>query len=210
MSELIKINPHNIDANLIGQAAEVLKAGGLVIFPTDTVYGLGANALDEKAVRAVFEVKKRSFDNPLPVLIADQKELETLVSEIPDEAGELTRSFWPGGLTLILRKSKKIPSIVTGGGETIALRMPDHPVTLALLKETSFPMVGPSANISGEEAPVESANINPVLAKQVDLIIDAGPAPVGIPSTIVDLSQGRARILREGAVTKKTLESVLK
>lgn len=210
MARLIKIDQTQIDADLIRQAAEALKAGGLVIFPTDTVYGLGANALDEKAVRSVFQVKQRSFDNPLPVLIVDEKELERLAKEVPDEAKELASSFWPGGLTLVLKKSAKIPSIVTAGGDTVALRVPDHPVTLALLKETSVPLVGPSANISGEEAPADAAAINPLLTKQVDVIIDAGPAPVGIPSTIVDLTQGKARILREGAVTKKTLESVLK
>lgn len=210
MAVVIRIDPDNIDSNLIRQAAEVLKAGGLVIFPTDTVYGLGANALDERAVRSVFEVKQRSFDNPLPVLIADEEELERLAKEVPNEAKELASSFWPGGLTLVLKKSERIPSIVTAGGDTVALRVPDHPVTLALIREASVPLVGPSANISGEEAPADTAAINPLLTEQVNVVIDAGRTPVGIPSTIVDLAQGRVRILRQGAVTKKTLESVLK
>lgn len=209
MSRLISISATSPEPDLIEQAAGEIKAGHLIIFPTDTVYGLGADALNEAAVRAVFEVKGRSFLSPLPVLIADPSDVESLVAEVPTVAARLIERFWPGPVTLVLKKSARVPAVVTAGQDTVALRVPDHAVARALIKRAGTPVVGPSANPAGRPAPADPAEIDARLSGEVSLVIDSGPAPVGRPSTIIDVTSASVKILREGAVTKKDVESVI-
>lgn len=209
MSRLISISATSPEPDLIEQAAGEIKAGHLIIFPTDTVYGLGADALNEAAVRAVFEVRGRSFSSPLPVLIADPSDVETLVAEVPAVAARLIERFWPGPVTLVFKKSARVPALVTAGQDTVALRVPDHTVARALIKVAGTPVVGPSANLSGRPAPADPAQIETSLSEKVSLVIDSGATPVGRPSTIVDVTSASVKVLRQGAVTEKDIESVI-
>lgn len=209
MTPIVKINPRDIDYGLIKHAARILQTGGLVIFPTDTLYGLGANIYDDVATKRVFEIKKRPLNKSLPVLIADSKELASLAQEIPPLAKALIDSFWPGQLTLIFKKTGKVSTILTGGKDTVAVRIPDHPISLALIREAGFPLTGPSANITGVEPPTTAEEAAKTLGDMVDLIIDTGPCPVGAPSTVLDLTGSKPRILREGAISRQVLEAKL-
>jgi L-threonylcarbamoyladenylate synthase len=205
--KIFKIEPHHIDHSLIRTAADILRAGGLVIFPTDTLYGLAANIYNDVALKRVFEVKKRPLNKPLPVLISDPGELSSLAQQIPPLAKTLMDFFWPGSLTLVFKKTAKVSAILTGGKGTVAVRVPDHPVTLALIREASFPVTGPSANISGMEPPVTAEEAARNLGEKVDLVIDAGPCPIRTPSTILDLTGSKPQILREGAIPRQILET---
>ncbi len=205
--EIFKIESEHIDYSLIRRAAGILRAGGLVIFPTDTLYGLGANIYDDAAIKRVFEIKKRPLNKSLPVLIADPEEVASLTQEIPPLAKALMGSFWPGQLTLIFKKGSRVSTFLTGGKDTVALRIPDHPVSLALIREAGFPLTGPSANLTGVEPPVTAEEAAKTLGEMVDLIIDTGPCPVGAPSTVLDLTGSKPRIIREGAIPRHVLET---
>lgn len=191
-------------------AVEVLQSGGVVIFPTDTVYGIGCDALNEEAVGKVFRVKGREANKPLPVLVASVDDLSHLVREVPPMARELMEKFLPGGVTVVLPKRESVPDIVTAGTDTMGVRIPDHPVTLALLRLSGVALTAPSANFSGEPPAQRVADIPTSLQEQVDAVIDDGDAPGGVPSTVVDMTSPRPRILREGwqaAEVKAWLES---
>lgn len=186
-------------------AADVIKKGGLVAFPTETVYGLGANALDEKAVAGIFAAKGRPSDNPLIVHIADQRELESLTASIPSCASSLIYAFWPGPLTLVMPKADIVPEIITAGLDTVAIRMPSHPVALALIKKAGVPVAAPSANTSGRPSPTLASHVIEDLSGRVDVILDGGKVEVGLESTVLDITGAVPMILRPGGVTYEQL-----
>lgn len=194
----------------IKEAAQWLKAGEVVAFPTETVYGLGANAKDTKAVEKIFAAKGRPSDNPLIVHIAHVKQLDEIVSDVPRIAGMLIERFWPGPLTLILPKKEGVISDkVTAGLSTVAVRMPDHPVALALIEESGLPLAAPSANISGRPSPTTAAHVFTDLNGRIVGIVDGGETGIGVESTVLDCTSDVPTILRPGGVTKEALEQVI-
>ena len=198
-----------MDKEALKEAADILRAGGLVAFPTETVYGLGANAFDEEAVKKIYEVKGRPSKNPLIVHVKDIEQAKELVSEWPQEADTLTAEFWPGALTLILPKSDKVPSIVTGGGNTVAIRMPCHMVALGLLEEAGFPIAAPSANPSEYLSPTTAEHVLRMLDGKIDAVIDGRPTTDGLESTVIDLTVSPPRILRPGPILAEEIEHIL-
>ncbi|MCX7709420.1 MAG: L-threonylcarbamoyladenylate synthase [Clostridia bacterium] len=209
-TEIIKLDKDNLDMDKLRHAADILKNGGLVAFPTETVYGLGANALDINAVNGIFKAKGRPSDNPLIVHIADREDLQKLVSEIPKDTYQLMDQFWPGPLTIVLKKSSLVPTVITAGLDTVAVRMPSHPVALELIRMAGVPVAAPSANTSGKPSPTEARHVIEDLEGKVDAIIDAGSAKVGLESTVLDMSVVPPMILRPGGVTPQQLNTVLK
>jgi len=187
------------------EAAVILKGGGLVAIPTETVYGLAANALDENAVRAIFEAKGRPQDNPLIVHIGDWEMITPLVTEIPELARRLAQKFWPGPLTMILNKSVLIPSATSGGLSTVAVRMPDNNAAREIIRRCGFPLAAPSANTSGKPSPTTAAHVLDDMNGKIPLIIDGGECSVGVESTVICFSEGKIRILRPGGITPKEL-----
>ncbi len=190
----------------VRRAVEVLTAGGLVVFPTETVYGLAADALAEPAVRRVWEVKGRPTDKPLPVQVASVDGLRLLWREVPDHLLPLIRAFMPGALTLVYWRSTLVPDVVTAGADTVGVRIPDHPVALELLKAFGRPIVAPSANLSGDPPPSRIEEVSEDLLARVDLVIDAGDTGGGVPSTVLDVTVQPARILRAGALSAEQLQ----
>lgn len=193
----------------IQQAVEILKAGGLVAFPTETVYGLGANALDAEASAKIYAAKGRPSDNPLIVHIADTADVYKLATEVPEKAVMLMEAFWPGPLTIILPKKDIVPEGTTGGLQTVALRMPSHPVALKLIKESGLYIAAPSANTSGRPSPTTAGHVAEDMMGRIDMILDGGPVGIGIESTIVDLTGDTPTILRPGFITKSMLENII-
>jgi L-threonylcarbamoyladenylate synthase len=208
-TQIIRLDPGNIDMDKLKAAAEVLRSGGLVAFPTETVYGLGANALDSGAVARIYQAKGRPSDNPLIVHIADKEKVRELVTCIPDSAGRLMDAFWPGPLTLVMPRAAVVSDAVTAGLETVAVRMPLHPVALALIREAGVPVAAPSANTSGRPSPTSAQHVIEDLMGRVDVIIDAGPAAVGLESTVLDVTSEPAVILRPGGITPRQVEELL-
>ena len=198
-----------IDQEIITEAGSILKDGGLVAFPTETVYGLGGNALDEQAAEKIYAAKGRPSDNPLIVHIAEFEALNKIAAEIPEEAKMLADAFWPGPLTMIFQKTDLVPMGTTGGLNTVAVRMPDHPVALALIRAAGGYIAAPSANTSGRPSPTCAAHVQEDLDGRIDMIIDGGAVGIGLESTIVDMSTGVPTILRPGYITKEMLEEVL-
>jgi len=209
MSKIIKINKNSPEVSKIKLAAEVIKKGGLVAFPTETVYGLGADALNEKAVKKIFKVKGRPADDPIIVHVADRKELKRLAEEIPEEAEELIERFWPGPLTLVLKKTERVPKVTTGGLETVAVRMPDNAIALSLIKEAGTPIAAPSANLFGKPSPTSAKHVEHDLGGKVDLIIDGGSTRIGVESTVLDVTSSPPVLLRPGGVTLEELREVV-
>ena len=193
----------------VQDAAAILRRGGLVAFPTETVYGLGADAENPEAVARIFAAKGRPANHPLIVHIGHAELLERWAADIPPAAWRLVQHFWPGPLTLILKRDARVPDAVTGGQDTVGLRMPDHPVALALLAAFGGGIAAPSANRFGRVSPTAAAHVRAELGEAVDCILDGGPCRVGIESTILDLSDGHLRLLRPGAITAAALEAVL-
>ncbi len=193
----------------VRQAAGIIRRGGLVAFPTETVYGLGANALDVNAVARIYEVKQRPHFDPLIVHIADYQHAEELVTEFPPEARQLTDTFWPGPVTVILPKSNAVPDLVTAGLPTVAIRMPSHPTALGLIQEARRPIAAPSANLFGTISPTCAEHVRRQLGRAVDFILDGGPCSVGIESTIVSFGGPRPVVLRPGGIAVEQIEAVL-
>jgi L-threonylcarbamoyladenylate synthase len=193
----------------IPRAAEILRSGGIVAFPTETVYGLGANALDERAVARVFEVKGRPRFDPLIVHIADIDWIGRLADRFPSQARKLADRFWPGPLTLVLPKTPAVPDLVTAGGPTVALRIPRHPVAEALLRAADVPIAAPSANPFGRVSPTIAAHVREQLGDAVDLIVDGGPCCIGIESTVVEVTEDHVVLHRFGGTTLEEIEGVV-
>ncbi len=204
--DVVRVDAQCPDPEAIARGAQILKAGGLVVFPTETVYGLGANALDAGAVAKIFAAKGRSARNPIIVHVANLDDAKKLVSAWPDSAQKLAEAFWPGPLTLVLPKHADVPDLVTAGGPTVALRMPAHAVALALLRACGLPLAAPSANRSTELSPTCAEHVRLDLA---NLLLDAGPTTGGLESTVLDLTCTPPRLLRPGLVTRAELEASL-
>ncbi|WP_058486027.1 L-threonylcarbamoyladenylate synthase [Defluviitalea phaphyphila] len=210
MDTVIKtLDKDNIDEAIIKEASKIIKKGGLVAFPTETVYGLGANALDEIAVKKIFNAKGRPSDNPLIVHISDKEEISSLVEYIPKNAKALMNAFWPGPLTLIFPKSKKVPYVITAGLSSVAIRFPENKIARALIKESGVPIAAPSANISGKPSPTKASHVIEDLKGKIDMILDGGHVKVGLESTVVDVTGDIPMILRPGGITKEMIEEVI-
>lgn len=204
-----KIDVNNIDREVMEEASQVLHRGGMVAFPTETVYGLGADALDEKASAKIYAAKGRPSDNPLIVHISDIEQLDKLVCEIPDNAKKLMDAFWPGPMTLIFKKSGLVPDGTTGGLDTVAVRMPNHKAALELIRTSGVAIAAPSANTSGRPSPTTAAHVADDLSGKIDMIIDGGAVGIGIESTIVDVTSEIPMVLRPGYITMEMLEKVV-
>jgi L-threonylcarbamoyladenylate synthase len=207
--EVLIVDPQASDVSSIARAAAVLRAGRLVAFPTETVYGLGANALDPAAVARIFAAKGRPPGNPLIVHAPDVAAARLLVAAWPSAAQQLAERFWPGPLTLVLPRQPIVPDVVTAGGSTVAVRVPAHPVALALLRACGLPLAAPSANRSTRLSPTRAEHVLDGLADRIDLLLDAGPTSGGIESTVLDLTVQPPRLLRPGPVTVADLEAVV-
>jgi L-threonylcarbamoyladenylate synthase len=206
---LLKVDAKNPEPEKIQIAAEIIKKGGLVAFPTETVYGLGADALNAKAVLALFKAKKRPLDNPPIIHIADKKDTEKLAKEIPANADLLMEKFWPGPLTLIFKRSDVVPSETVAGLDTVAIRMPCHPVALALIRQSGCTIAAPSANLSGKPSPTTAKHVYDDLNGRIDVILDGGAASIGVESTVLDLSVEPPMVLRPGGTSFEALKAVL-
>lgn len=204
-----KIEKTQMNMDIINAAGQILKQGGLVAFPTETVYGLGANALDEEAAKKTYAAKGRPSDNPLIVHIASLEDLYPITKKVPEKAVALAEKFWPGPLTMIFEKSELVPHGTTGGLETVAVRMPDNEVALALIRAGGGYVSGPSANKSGRPSPTMARHVLDDLEGRIDMILDGGPVHIGVESTIVDMTVEPPMILRPGAVTKEMLEETV-
>lgn len=191
------------------QVADILRNGGIVAIPTETVYGLAANAFDGKAVKKIFEAKGRPQDNPLIVHICSVSQLETVASEIPEKAKALADAFWPGPLSIILKKSERIPDEVSCGLDTVAIRMPSHPAAAAIIKAAGMPLAAPSANLSGSPSPTTAEHVRNDLFGRIDAIVDGGNCEVGVESTVISLAGNKPRLLRPGGISLEQLRSVL-
>lgn len=208
-TKINKIDRNQIDEELIQEAGVILKEGGLVAFPTETVYGLGANALDEEAAKKTYAAKGRPSDNPLIVHIADLEDLDEIVESVPQEAILLAQQFWPGPLTMIFQKSSIVPYGTTGGLETVAVRMPKDPIALKLILAAGGYVSAPSANTSGRPSPTDAKHVWNDLNGKIDMILDGGNVEIGLESTILDMTVTPPMILRPGAITEEMLEEVI-
>jgi L-threonylcarbamoyladenylate synthase len=208
-TDVIKVDAGQPAVSAIQRAADLLRAGALVAFPTETVYGLGANALDADAVQGIFAAKERPAYDPLIVHLADAEQLSQVVRAVPPIALALGERFWPGPLTLVLPRADAIPDIVTAGGETVAVRVPSHPVAHALIHAAGVPVAAPSANRFGQLSPTRAEDVLADLEGRVALILDAGPTPVGVESTVLSLVTSVPTILRPGGVSREALQAVL-
>ncbi|EPR14463.1 L-threonylcarbamoyladenylate synthase [Ruminiclostridium papyrosolvens] len=208
-TQVIKIDAENIDKIALEPAAEALKQGMTVAFPTETVYGLGANALDGVAVSKIFKAKGRPSDNPLIVHIADREKVSELTSFIPDKAVALMDKLWPGPLTLVMKKSSVIPREITAGLDTVAIRMPGHPVALELIKLAGIPVAAPSANVSGKPSPTTAQHVLDDLDGKIEIVVEAGSSSVGLESTVLDVSVDPPVLLRPGGITPRQIEEII-
>lgn len=208
-TNILEINPKKPQLSKIRQAASVIRGGGLVAFPTETVYGLGANALNPTAVKKIFEAKKRPSDNPLIVHIYDKNDIYLLTRDIPEVADRLIRRFWPGPLTIVLKKSRIVPSVTSGGLDTIAIRMPKNKIALLLIKEAGVPIAAPSANLAGRPSPTLARHVLEDLRGRIEMVVDGGQTKIGIESTVIDLSGKIPTLLRPGRVTLDELQRVI-
>jgi L-threonylcarbamoyladenylate synthase len=197
------------NAGVILKAARIIQKGGIVAFPTETVYGLGADAFNPLAVARIFEVKRRPYFDPLIVHVASPADVKKLVKEIPSNVKEIIKRFWPGPLTVVLLKKEDIPDIVTAGLPTVAIRMPSHPMALSLIKESKRPIAAPSANPFGYLSSTTAEHVRDQLGDQVDLVLDGGPCPIGVESTIISFLEERPRLLRPGGVSLEEIESII-
>lgn len=209
MTFISRIDENHINKNEIKKQAEILREGKTVIFPTETVYGLGANALDENAVSKIYEAKGRPSDNPLIVHIYDKKQVDDLAQEINENAHIIMDKFWPGPITIILKKKDIVPMRTSGGLNTVAIRMPSNPIAKALLEEVKLPIAAPSANISGRPSPTRGKHVYEEMNNRVDGIILGGDCTFGLESTVLDLTNNIPTILRPGSITKEELEKVI-
>ncbi len=205
---VIRVRSNASDAGNIRKAARLLKSGEVVAFPTETVYGLGANALDSTSIHKIFKIKGRPRDNPLIVHIGYKKDLSRYTTGISPTVQKLIKEFWPGPLTLILPKKKNIPDSVTAGLRSVAIRMPDNPVALALIRRAGVPLAAPSANISGKPSPTRAEHVYSDLNGKIPLILDGGPTKIGLESTVLDCTGLPFVLLRPGKITRNAIERI--
>lgn len=208
-TELKKVDSSHIDEMVMEEAAAIIRSGGLVAFPTETVYGLGADALNARASERIYEAKGRPSDNPLIVHVAEFTDMEQIAADMPPEARMLADAFWPGPLTMIVRKNDRVPRETTGGMDTVAVRMPSHPVALELIRRSGGYIAAPSANTSGRPSPTLAEHVAEDMDGRIPMILDGGPVGIGIESTIVDLTEEIPMVLRPGYITPEMLREVI-
>ncbi|HXG13660.1 MAG TPA: L-threonylcarbamoyladenylate synthase [Candidatus Nitrosotenuis sp.] len=208
-TRIVKVNPKKPHLPKIREAAKLIRRGKLVAFPTETVYGLGANALNSAAVKKIFEAKGRPADNPLIIHIYDKDDVLFLAKDVPKIAQKLRDMFWPGPLTIVLKKSEIVPKVVTGGLDAVAIRMPENKIAQLLIKEAGVPIAAPSANLAGSPSPTTAKHVFKDLAGKVDLIIDGGKTRIGIESTVIDITGKIPLLLRPGGVTLEQLQRAI-
>ena len=208
-TKILEINPKRIDLAKIKIAAEEIKKGNLVAFPTETVYGLGADALNKKAVAKIFQAKERPFNDPLIAHIADIKELYRLSTQVPPVALKLAKAFWPGPLTLVLKKSELVSGIVTADLDTVAVRMPADNIALSLIREAKTPIAAPSANLFGKTSPTTAQHVVDDLGGKIEMIIDGGKTKVGVESTVLDVTVEPVQVLRAGGISVEKLKEII-
>ncbi len=206
---VLKVDSKQPDIKKVRMAAGIIRDGGLVAFPTETVYGLGADALNSKAVSALFEAKKRPRDNPPIIHVENVDDVCKLVKQIPARAEKLMKEFWPGPLTLVFKRSENVPDITVAGLDTVAVRMPQHAVALTLIRESRCPLAAPSANLAGKPSPTSAEHVFKDLNGRIDAILDAGVTHIGVESTVLDLSVEPAMVLRPGGTPLEALKAVL-
>jgi len=205
----LKVDAQKPDIEKIRIAAGLVRKGGLVAFPTETVYGLGADALNSKAVLALFDAKKRPLDNPPIVHVSHMRDVRRLVESVSSDGKKLMREFWPGPLTLIFRRSKIVPEVTVAGLDTIAIRMPRHNVALALIRESRCPISAPSANLAGKPSPTLAKHVLDDLKGRIDAVLDAGPTKIGVESTVLDLTVNPPQVLRPGGTPFELLKKAI-
>lgn len=198
-----------LDQAAFEQAGKILKEGGIVAFPTDTVYGLGAIFTDEDAVRKIFAAKGRDEGKPLSILVSDISQVSMLAKKLPDGAEKLMNAFWPGALTIIVEKNEAVPDIVTAGGKTVGIRMPADESARALIAHAGMPLAAPSANTSGKRSSATAEDVIEDLYGKIDMLIDGGACSLGVASTVLDMSGDEIKILRDGNITKSEIDMVL-
>lgn len=208
--KIIRLDPGRPDSTVIARAGNIIRNGGLVVFPARCLYGIAAHALNEKAVEKVFDIKQRPRNNPILVLIPDQSCLEDLTESIPEPAKKLMKAFWPGGLTLVFQAKPKVPERLTAGSGKLGIRIPSHPAAKALTDFLGFPITGTSANLSGRPGCDRISSLDPAILEKSDLVLDAGILKGGIGSTLVDVTVSPPRILREGEITAVSIHETLK
>ena len=208
MTEILPTHTPGLFQKAVHRAAELLRAGEVVALPTETVYGLAANALDEAAVAKIFQIKGRPAHNPIIVHVAGNEMARDCVKDFPALAEKFSKSFWPGPLTLVLPRAGKIPDAVTAGGETVGVRWPSHPFMQAVIRECGFPLAAPSANLSNQISPTNAEHVRAQLGGKISLIVDGGQSQVGIESTVLDLSVSPPRVLRPGMIHAESLAAV--
>jgi L-threonylcarbamoyladenylate synthase len=209
MTEILSTHTPELFRAAVVRAVKLLRAGEVVALPTETVYGLAANALDEKAVAKIFQIKGRPENNPIIVHVAGNEMARSCVTSWPELAGKLSKSFWPGPLTMVLPRAKIIPQIVAANGETVGIRWPSHPFIQAVIRECDFPLAAPSANLSNQISPTNAEHVRAQLAGKISLIVDGGQSQVGIESTVLDLTVSPPRILRPGMIHAESLAAVV-
>lgn len=209
ITSLLPVDPVTPEPSIIERAAACLRSGGLVAFPTETVYGLGVHALDADAVRKLFAAKDRPANDPLIVHVADVRDVAQVAAGVPAVVTRLAARFWPGPLTLVLPRGAAVPLEVTAGGDTVAVRIPSHPVAQALLRSAKVPIAAPSANLFSRPSPTRAAHVKDDLDGRIDLILDGGPTTVGVESTVLDLTTAPPSVWRPGAVTIDMLREIL-
>ncbi len=208
-TKLVRVDAQELTSPFLKEAGQIIKRGGLVAFPTETVYGLGGDALNPESSKKIYAAKGRPSDNPLIIHIADMEHLGRIIKKIPQSAYKLAEAFWPGPLTMILPKSKEVPHQTTGGLDTVAVRMPSHPVALAFIREAGGYVAAPSANLSGKPSPTTAKYVVQDMDGRIDMIIDGEGVDIGLESTIVDLTGEKPMILRPGYITEEMLDAVL-
>jgi len=207
--EIIRVNPDKPDLNLVHKAAEIILNEGVIGYPTETVYGLGANALSDAAVEKVFKLKGRERAKPILIISSDIEQVTKLISSFPARAEILARFFWPGPLTIVFEASLKLPDLLLGGGSRIGIRIPDNRTCLELLKLCGVPITSTSANISGQKNPISAQEVYENFGDKLDLIIDGGASPSRTPSTVVLVKHDNVTLIREGAITKVEIEQTI-
>ena len=208
-TKVITIDHKAMDEDVLQEAGRIIREGGLVAFPTETVYGLGGDALNKESSRKIYEAKGRPSDNPLIVHICKMEDLKAIVKEIPEEVERLAEAFWPGPLTIIMNKSEVVPKETTGGLDTVAVRMPSHPVALKFIECAGGYVAAPSANVSGRPSPTKAKYVIEDMTGRIDMILDGDGIDIGLESTIIDMTGERPEILRPGYITKDMLEKIL-
>lgn len=206
---VLKVNPQKPETEKVQTAADFLKKGGLVAFPTETVYGLGADALNAKAVRSLFEAKKRPLDNPPIVHVENINDVYKLALQVPPETEKLMKEFWPGPLTLVFKHADTVPEVTVAGLNTIAIRMPQHKVALELIRESNCPIAAPSANLAGKPSPTSAKHVFDDLNGRIDAILDGGSTYIGVESTVLDMSVNPPMVLRPGGTPLEALNKVI-